>query len=71
MTYKEAIEVKKALLVLAEYLGVTPEKVASNVCFFDREKWKKLIEASNLWNEFEDMNIVERGRVLGIKIEIE
>jgi len=68
MNIQQALEVKKALLTLSDILDIDFQQVASRVCFLDDEKGKILLEASKLWNEFDDAGIVERGAMLGIEI---
>ena len=65
---KQALEIKKALHTLADYLDMTPQEIASQVSFLDDEKYKKLVEASKVWNRFDDSDIVTRGKMLGLKI---
>ena len=68
MEIEKALEVKKALITLAEVLGYDIKKVASNVCFLDDDKYKILIEASNIWNKFDSATLIDRGKMLGIEI---
>lgn len=67
-TYK-ALEIKKALLTLADFLDMKPEQIASNICFLDKDRFAKLKKASDVWNKFDNTcDIVERGKLLGVEI---
>jgi hypothetical protein len=67
---KEAIEIKKALMTIADFLEIEPQSVASSICFLDKKRSDKFIEASKLWNSFDnEEDIVKRGEMLGIKVE--
>lgn len=68
MNTREALDIKKALVTLADTLGMTVQQVATNVCFLDQNKGDILLEASRLWNEFDDADIKTRGALLGIEI---
>ena len=65
---KQALEIKKALETLADYLDMTPQQIASQVSFLDDKKYKKLVEASKVWNKFQDSDIVTRGKMLGFEV---
>ena len=69
MTIQTALDIKAALILLSETLHQDFNKTASNICLFDNEKFEILKEASKLWNEFQAADIVERGKMLGLKIK--
>jgi len=68
MDTREALEVKKAIFTLERVLNTDFLEIASNVCMFDKEKFEVLKEASKLWNEFDNANTVDRGKLIGIEI---
>ena len=57
-------------MTLSEITGTKPLDIVGSICLFGEEKKKPFIEASDLWNEFENADIVERGKMLGIDIEV-
>ena len=66
---KEALEIKKALLLLADFTGMTPQELVSSICFLDKKMFNLFKDASDKWNSFEDeKDIVKRGAMIGIKI---
>ena len=65
---KQALEIRKALETLADSLDMTPQEIASQVSFLDDKKHKKLVEASKVWNKFQDSDIVTRGKMLGFEV---
>jgi hypothetical protein len=69
METKQALEIKKAILCLADFLKIEPLNVVSGICFLDKEKFAKFKEASDLWNIFEESDIFTRGSLLGITIK--
>jgi len=69
MDIKKALEIKKAIITLSDYLGMTPQEVARNICFLDKIRGGKMIEASNAWNKFDNADIVSKGKMLGLTIE--
>ena len=68
MDIQQALDIKHALLTLSKALDKPFNNVASNVCMFDDDKFKILVEASDLWNAFESASLVERGKMIGIEI---
>jgi hypothetical protein len=68
MEINEALEIKRALVVLGKALDLEPVQVASKVCFLDSNRFNILKEASELWNKFEDASLVERGAMMGMTI---
>ena len=65
----EALEIKKALVLLAVFTGTTPQALVSSICFLDKKMFKLFKDASDKWNSFEDeKDIVKRGAMIGIKI---
>ncbi|MCP4394504.1 MAG: hypothetical protein GY804_09605 [Alphaproteobacteria bacterium] len=70
MDINTALDIKNALITLSGALGQDFQRTASNVCFMNKEKFAILKEASDLWNEFQDADIVKRGEMLGITINV-
>ena len=70
MKTKQALKIKEAILTLSDYLDMTPQQVGSNVCFLDKERFAKLKAASDIWNTFDNADIVERGKMLGIEVSL-
>jgi len=68
MTTQEALDIKKALLTLSDALNLDFNQVAARVCLLDDDKGAILKQASDLWNEFDDASMVDRGKMLGIEI---
>jgi hypothetical protein len=68
MKTQEALNIRDALITLSKALDMDIQKVASYVCLFDDKRYAVLKEASKIWNEFHDASIVERGKMMGIKI---
>lgn len=69
MEIQKALEIKKALIVLGDAVGIDPVKIASYIgLFIDAAQHEILIDASNKWNEFDSASLVERGNMLGITI---
>jgi hypothetical protein len=64
----KALEVNKALIVLADLLSMEPMEVAKMVCFFDDEKVKIMQESLELSNKFYNADMFKRGEMLGIKL---
>ena len=66
---KEALKIKEALFTISDYLDMKPQEVASDNIFLDKERLKKMKEASDIWNKFEnEKDIVKRGKMLGIEM---
>ena len=68
MDIQQALDIKNALLTLSNALGTPVKSVSSYVCMFDTDKFKILVEASDLWNAFESASFVDRGKMMGIEI---
>jgi len=52
-----ALEIKKALILLEEELGITPLGMASLIRLTSESGYRKLLEASRLWNEIDVSNM--------------
>jgi hypothetical protein len=70
MDIEKALEIKKSLLTLMDVLNMEFNDLVAQICFYDDEKLKVLKEASDLWNKFDDADIVERGKMLGINVTV-
>ena len=68
METQKAIEIKKAIFTLSDYLEIQPQELVSSICFLNKERFSKLKEASQVWNAFDEADIVTRGKMLGIDI---
>jgi len=68
MTIQEALKIKDALLTLADALKMKPESLAANVIFLDDDRQKILLEAQQLWVNFYESSMVDRGKMLGITV---
>jgi hypothetical protein len=70
MKINKALDIKKALLTLSEELNISWHDLIARICFFDKAPHDILVDASNTWNEFDNADIVERGRMLGITVTV-
>ena len=69
MTIEQAIRVKKALLALSDVLNISPQKLAEEICFMGWEDRRTiLMEASRMWNEFEDGDFETKAKMLGYEV---
>lgn len=70
MDIKTALNIKEAFILLEKELNVPIQKLGSLIHLYNEDCYKKLQEASVLWNKFNHANIVERGKMLGLTINI-
>ena len=68
MNTKKALEIKKALFTISELLEIEPQELVNSICFLHKERFPKIKQASDLWNEFENADLVNRAKMLGITI---
>ena len=68
MNTHEAIEIVKALSLLSKTLNIEFRQACVNICLLDEDKYKILQNAVQLYVDFQDMNIVDRGKALGITV---
>ena len=68
MNTLKAIEIKKAIFTLSEFLEIEAKDLVGSICFLNKPRFEKFKEASLIWNAFDDAGIVERGDMLGLKI---
>lgn len=68
MEIEKALKVKEALITLSDVLGMNVNEVAANMCLFSKGRQKIIIDASEACNEFDNADIVKRGKMLGIEI---
>jgi len=68
MELQIALEVKKAFELIEKELGIPTKKLGSLINLYDEDSYKKLIEASKLWNKFYEANIIERAKMLGFNV---
>jgi hypothetical protein len=71
MDTRKALDIKQALVTLADALGMTAQGVAANVCLLDQKKFDILLKANRIWNAFEGADIETRGAMLGLEITVE
>jgi hypothetical protein len=65
----KAIEVKKAIFTLSDFLEIEPQELVSSICFLHKERFAKINSASEIWNKFDDADIMERAEMVGLKLE--
>ena len=70
METQKALEIKKAIFTLSDFLEIEPQELVSSICFLNKERFSKIKEASEVWNAFDEADIVTRGKMLGIDIKI-
>ena len=68
MDTKRALEIKKALLLIAEVFDSNVRAIASCLAILNLDRYKILVKASDLWNNFDQAGLVERGKMLGVTI---
>jgi len=68
MEIRKALEIRKAIITLSDALDIKPKDIALNICFLDEEKYKILVAASETWEKFSNVDVVTRGKMLGIEI---
>lgn len=69
MDIRKAQEVMNAICTVADFLGISEQQAASNVCFLDKKMYSKIFEANKLVNSFNDMSLADRGRALGYEVK--
>ena len=52
----KALEVKKSIFILRDFLEIQPIQLVRSICLLDDNRKAKLVEASKTWNDFEEMN---------------
>ena len=70
MDIKKALEIKKAIILIETELNVPVQKLGSLINLYNESSYKKLMDASKLWNEFDMADIKERGKMLGYNIAL-
>lgn len=68
METREAIKIMDAICTLADVLAMSEQEVCSNVCFLNKERYAKLVEANKIYNDFQDKSVADRGRALGYEV---
>ena len=68
MTTMEALEVKNALLTLSNVTGMPASDITHFIMLFKPTSKPQLMEAQDLWDAFDNVDLVERARLVGIKI---
>jgi hypothetical protein len=68
MKLQKALEIKKALFAISDLLEIEPQELVSSICFLDKQRFKKIKDASDVWNEFDDADINERAKMLGFTL---
>ena len=65
---RKALEIKRALITLANALDMSAPTIVSNICMLDENKFDIFVEASAMWCRFDAVGIVEKGKMLGIEV---
>jgi len=68
MEIRKALEIKRALITLANALDMSAPTIVSNICILDEKKLDIFVEASEMWCRFDAVGIIEKGKMLGIEI---
>ena len=68
MEIEAALKIRDALIVLSVALDIEFQTAAAQICFLDEEKFAILKDASETWVQFDKMNLVDRGKSLGITV---
>lgn len=68
MNTQKALEIKKALFTISDLLEIEPQELVNSICFLNKERFSKIKQASDIWNEFDDADLVSRGKMLGFTI---
>ena len=69
MTIQEALEIKKALVIFEDVLDIEAQKLVSLLNIQYKEQVKKIFEAKKIWENFESLDLIERGKLFGINIK--
>jgi hypothetical protein len=70
MELLKAIEVKKALFTISDLLEIEPQQLVNSICLLNKDRYAKIKEASDIWNTFDDADLVTRGSILGLNIKL-
>jgi len=70
MNTQKALEVKKAIITLSDVLGIEAQDLVNSICLLDKRRYSILKTASDIWNTFDDLDIVERGKMIGLNISV-
>lgn len=68
MKTMQAIEISRAFIMLSEFLDVTVQDLASVISLMGKDKYTKIKQAIDIFNDFRQSDIVERGKRLGYDI---
>ena len=66
MDTKTALDLKKSMVLFQEELGIPFKDFISLINFYNKKSFNKLKEASKIWNKFEESDIEERAKMLGL-----
>jgi hypothetical protein len=64
----KAIEIKKALIAISDFMEIDAQIIVNRICLYDKKLMSKFKNASDIWNEFDNADIVERGKMLGVTV---
>ena len=64
----KAIEIKKALISISDFMEIDAQIIVNRICLYDKKLMSKFKNASDIWNEFDNADIVERGKILGVTV---
>ena len=68
MNTQKALEIKKAIFTISDLLEIEPQDLVNSICLLNKERFLKIKKASDIWNEFDDADLVNRGKMLGFTI---
>lgn len=68
MKTMQSIEISKAMVTLSDFLDITVQDLASIISLMGGDKYKKIKEAIDIFNDFRQSDIIERGKRLGYDI---
>jgi len=66
---KKNIEIFKAINTIAEFLGIEPQKVITNLALFDKNKFKEMADVYNSVVSFYEKPFEERAMAMGFEVE--
>jgi len=66
MDTQKSLDLKKAMVLFQEELDIPFKDFISLINFYNKKSFNKLKEASKIWNKFEESDIKERAKMLGL-----
>ena len=70
MNIKKALKIREALGTLSVELGIDFGLIPSRITFGDDDKFQLILEAQKTWMEFDALDPVARGAMLGIEVTL-